>query len=272
MASSASAAACCAGAAAGEEEEAGTGFGVVVGAVGGVAPISSGVVVGTPISSGGGSFKVVVLGDGGVGKTTWLQHCLCGEFLGEAYNPTFGLFVQRLALNTTHGVIALHMAEVAGQDRFGGYRDSYSQGAAAAVIMFDVTRPETYDKVPAYHQMLLKSEATPVVLIGNKVDVGTQSEVMRKIDQWDQTQGECTYDADVYRKVSPKKIQYHRGKHMQYYDISAKSGYNVEKPLRHLARHLLQAPDLELVAECSSPAGNLASQFAETLTKCGPLS
>jgi len=53
------------------------------------------------------------------------------------------------------------------------------------------------------------------------------------------------------RKVKAKTITFHRKKNLQYYDISAKSNYNFEKPFLWLARKLVGNPTLEFVA---SPA------------------
>lgn len=69
-------------------------------------------------------------------------------------------------------------------------------------------------------------ENIPIVLTGNKVDVKE-------------------------RKVKSKAITFHRKKNLQYYDISAKSNYNFEKPFLWLARKLVGHPTLEFVA---SPA------------------
>ena len=50
------------------------------------------------------------------------------------------------------------------------------------------------------------------------------------------------------RKVKAKSIVFHRKKNLQYYDISAKSNYNFEKPFLWLARRLIGDPNLEFVA------------------------
>ena len=67
-------------------------------------------------------------------------------------------------------------------------------------------------------------ENVPIVLCGNKVDVKE-------------------------RKVKAKTITFHRKKNLQYYDISAKSNYNFEKPFLWLARKLVGNQSLEFVAE-----------------------
>ena len=62
----------------------------------------------------------------------------------------------------------------------------------------------------------------------------------------------CGNKVDVKdRKVKAKAITFHRKKNLQYFDISAKSNYNFEKPFLWLARKLVGNPTLEFVA---SPA------------------
>ena len=78
--------------------------------------------------------------------------------------------------------------------------------------MFDVTSRVTYKNVPNWHRDLVRvCENIPIVLTGNKVDIKD-------------------------RKVKAKSIVFHRKKNLQYYDISAKSNYNFEKPFLWLAR------------------------------------
>jgi GTP-binding nuclear protein Ran len=104
--------------------------------------------------------------------------------------------------------------------------------------MFDVTSRITYKNVPNWHRtcpshffliigdLVRVCENIPIVLCGNKVDVKD-------------------------RKVKAKTITFHRKKNLQYFDISAKSNYNFEKPFLWLARKLAGNPGLEFVA---SPA------------------
>jgi hypothetical protein len=81
--------------------------------------------------------------------------------------------------------------------------------------MFDVTSRITYKNVPNWHRDMVRvCENIPIVLVGNKVDVKE-------------------------RKVKAKQITFHRKKNLQYYDISARSNYNFEKPFLWLARKLV---------------------------------
>lgn len=97
----------------------------------------------------------------------------------------------------------------------------------AAIIMFDVTSRMTYKNVPQWHRDLVRvCENIPIVLCGNKVDIKD-------------------------RKVKAKSITFHRKKSLQYYELSAKSNYNFEKPFLWIARKLIANQNLVFV---ESPA------------------
>lgn len=51
------------------------------------------------------------------------------------------------------------------------------------------------------------------------------------------------------RQVKPKQVTFHRKKNLQYYEISAKSNYNYERPFEYLARKLTGKADLRFVGD-----------------------
>jgi len=167
-------------------------------------------------------FKLVLVGDGGTGKTTFVKRHLTGEF-EKKYIATLGVEVHPLTFYTNFGKILFNCWDTAGQEKFGGLRDGYYIQGQCAIIMFDVTSRVTYKNVPNWHRDLIRvCEGIPIVLCGNKVDVKE-------------------------RKVKAKTITFHRKKNLQYYDISAKSNYNFEKPFLWLARKLSGEAELEFV-------------------------
>ncbi|KAL8990372.1 MAG: hypothetical protein Q9177_000963 [Variospora cf. flavescens] len=169
------------------------------------------------------TFKLVLVGDGGTGKTTFVKRHLTGEF-EKKYIATLGVEVHPLAFTTNFGGIQFDVWDTAGQEKFGGLRDGYYINGQCGIIMFDVTSRITYKNVPNWHRDLVRvCEQVPIVLCGNKVDVKE-------------------------RKVKAKTITFHRKKNLQYYDISAKSNYNFEKPFLWLARKLVGNPALDFVA------------------------
>ncbi len=160
-------------------------------------------------------FKLILVGDGGVGKTTFVRRHMTGEF-EKRYVATRGVEVYPMPFMTNYGPILFNVWDTAGQERYGGLRDGYYIKGQCAIIMFDVTARVSYKSVPNWHRDITRvCEHIPIVLCGNKVEV-------RKED----------------RKVKPKQITFQRKKNLQYYEISAKYNYNFEKPFLYIARKL----------------------------------
>jgi len=167
-------------------------------------------------------FKLVLVGDGGVGKTTFVKRHLTGEF-EKKYIATLGVEVHPMTFYTSKGAILFNVWDTAGQEKLGGLRDGYYIGGQCGIIMFDVCSRITYQNVPKWYKDLVRvCDSIPIVLVGNKVDVKD-------------------------RKVKAKQITFHRKKNLQYYDISAKSNYQFEKPFVWLLRRLTNETGLTLV-------------------------
>jgi len=132
-------------------------------------------------------FKVLLVGDGGVGKTTFVKRHKTGEF-EKKYIATMGVEVHPIPFNTNLGPVIFNCWDTAGQEKLGGLRDGYYIGGQAAIIMFDCTSRVSYKSVPHWHKDLVRvCETIPIVLCGNKVDCKD-------------------------RKVKPKDIFFHRKK------------------------------------------------------------
>merc|ERR1712091_650919 len=159
-------------------------------------------------------FKCLLVGDGGVGKTTFVKRHLTGEF-EKKYVATIGVEVHAMTFDTNLGRLLFNVWDTAGQEKFGGLRDGYYIQGQCAIIMFDVTSRISYKNVGVWFRDLVRvCENIPIVLVGNKVDVKE-------------------------RKVKVKQINFHRKKNLNYYDISAKSNFNYEKPFLSLAKKLV---------------------------------
>ena len=185
--------------------------------------------------------KCLLIGDGGVGKTTFVKRHITGEF-EKNYNVTVGVEVSRLYFDTNRGRIAFNVWDTAGQEKFGGLRDGYYIEGQCAIIMFDVTSRITYKNVPLWYRDLTRvCDNIPIVLVGNKVDVKE-------------------------RKIRAKQINFHRKKNLSYYDISAKSNFNYEKPFLYLAKKLVGDSHLTFVDSVALLPGEVAIS-AETITK-----
>lgn len=174
----------------------------------------------TPVAE----FKLVLIGDGGVGKTTYVKRHKTGEF-EKKYIATQGVEVTQLTFFTNYGPIRLNIWDTAGQEKLGALREGYYIGADAAFIMFDMCSRITYKDIPKWYKDLVRiCDNIPVCLIGNKVD-------------------------SKDRKIKGREITFHRKKNLQFYNISAKSNFQIEKPFVWILKKLTNEPNLYLVEE-----------------------
>ena len=91
-------------------------------------------------------YKLVLCGDGGTGKTTFVKRHLTGEF-EKRYIATLGVEVHPMAFCTSRGKICFQVWDTAGQEKLACLRDGYYIGAHCAIIMFDVCSRVTYKNV-----------------------------------------------------------------------------------------------------------------------------
>ena len=167
-------------------------------------------------------FKITLIGDGGVGKTTWIKRHMTGEF-EKNYNATLGVEIQQLTFSTNVGQIVFNIWDIAGQEKFSELAAGYYTESDAAIIMFDIGSTVTFKNVPIWLKEFKEiCKDVPIVIVGNKIDIKEQK-------------------VSLVDRGSMTKISDH------YYDISAKSCYNFEKPFLWLARKFTNNRDLEFI-------------------------
>jgi small GTP-binding protein len=124
------------------------------------------------------SKKVCLLGDFAVGKTSLVRRFVYDRF-DDRYITTIGVKVSRktVAVVRAYGVVELTMMlwDLAGSEEFDRVRASYLRGSAGAVLVCDLTRPETLDSLRAYQEDLFKvNPEAQLVLAANKRDLTEQ--------------------------------------------------------------------------------------------------
>jgi len=130
-------------------------------------------------------FKSIVIGDGGVGKTSLSLRFSKGIF-SEDYKITIGVdfHVKTINLETTEGLITckLQLWDTGGQERFGHIRPMYYQGSLGAVLVFDVTNHASFEHLPKWIEEVRNNIkiAIPLLLVGNKSDLTEQRAVSIK--------------------------------------------------------------------------------------------
>jgi small GTP-binding protein len=117
--------------------------------------------------------KLCVLGDGAVGKTSIIIRHVDKRFI-EEYKPTIGFDIALKTVKIQEAGIEAELLiwDIAGQSIFEKIREEYLQGTNGALVLFDLTRKETFDHVKAWLKELTTFAGdVPFVLVGNKADL-----------------------------------------------------------------------------------------------------
>lgn len=134
----------------------------------------------SPLTTREAIFKIIVLGDEKVGKTSLINSFVTNKFK-EDYRPTLGI-------NITEQIFYIQglkniqqkflIYDVAGQKFFKRVRKHYYAGAHAAFLMYDVTERNSFVHLSEWYEDLIQNiPQIPVVLVGNKIDLTDQRQV-----------------------------------------------------------------------------------------------
>ncbi len=129
-------------------------------------------------------FKVVVVGDGAVGKTSLILRYTQGSF-NTNYIRTIGAQFSKYDLTAKAGEkVRLFLWDIAGQDTFSFMRPTFFSGSKACIAVFDVTNDATFTNLQTWIDDIHKycGNDIPVVLFGNKSDLLSNNYTNAKID------------------------------------------------------------------------------------------
>ena len=166
--------------------------------------------------------KITLLGDGGVGKTTFVQHHINVDFTTK-YVATRGAEVKQMTLETNYGRVALNVWDCAGQEKYGGTAKGNLEKSDGCIVMFDVTSRTSFKNIEKWMEEYKKRNPdSPIIVCGNKVE-------------------------EKSRRVSPGEIlKKLRETEYPYYDISTKACYNIDEPILKLCGRMMGHEDVEL--------------------------
>ncbi|KAI5661673.1 hypothetical protein M9H77_20996 [Catharanthus roseus] len=117
-------------------------------------------------------FKVVLIGDSGVGKSNLLSRFTRNEFCLES-KSTIGVEFATRTLQVEGRTIKAQIWDTAGQERYRAITSAYYRGALGALLVYDVTKPTTFENVSRWLKELRDHADANIVimLIGNKTDL-----------------------------------------------------------------------------------------------------
>ncbi|MHA2366060.1 MAG: Rab family GTPase [Candidatus Hodarchaeales archaeon] len=158
--------------------------------------------------------KVLLLGDGAVGKTSLVHRYVEGVFQ-ERYKATIGVDIFSKNVTTANGDCELQLWDLSGQTHFSAVRGKFYQKAQGALLVFDLTnRPsfENLDNWISEAKNAMDGEEMPMVIIGNKSDL-----------------------ADLVAVSDDEMSSFSEAKGWTWAKSSAKTGENVESSFETIA-------------------------------------
>ncbi len=170
-------------------------------------------------------FKLALLGEGSVGKTS-LRRTFLGETFKEDYILTMGSDFASKKISLNNIQYNLLIWDLAGQPLFKDIRKAYYRGCRGALVLFDLTRIETFRLLPNWIAELVsnnKNKRLPIVLIGNKVDLRSNKETM----------------LPKYGKQYAEELSVWSGYEVPYIETSALTGENVDIVFTRLVEQIV---------------------------------
>ncbi|XP_008049503.1 ras-related protein Rab-26 [Carlito syrichta] len=165
------------------------------------------------------AFKVMLVGDSGVGKTCLLMRFKDGAFLAGTFISTVGIDFRNKVLDVDGMKVKLQMWDTAGQERFRSVTHAYYRDAHALLLLYDVTNKASFDNIQAWLTEIHDYAQHDVVLmlLANKVDSAHEPAVKRE---------------------DGEKLAKEYG--LPFMETSAKTGLNVDLAFTAIAKELMQ--------------------------------
>lgn len=167
-------------------------------------------------------FKVLVIGELGVGKTSIIKRYV-HQLFSQHYRATIGVDFALKVLNwDSRTLVRLQLWDIAGQERFGNMTRVYYKEALGAFIVFDISRSSTFDAVLKWKNdldskvHLPNGSPIPAVLLANKCDQKDSSQSPSEMDQFCKDHG-----------------------FTGWFETSAKDNINIDEATRFLVENML---------------------------------
>jgi len=164
------------------------------------------------------TFKIMMLGDGGVGKTSFTKR-FCYNLFNPSERLTIGVDFHTKTLEFENSKIKLQLWDVGGEEKFRFLLPEYCRGSSGAFLLYDITDPGTLDNLVDWVRILRGIAGdVPIILVGSKVDLEDYRVVTRE---------EAIYKAEQLKFTS-------------FVEISSKLGINIDAAFNVLFKSLFR--------------------------------
>jgi len=175
--------------------------------------------------------KIVILGDGAVGKTS-LRRKFMGKHFEKNHLMTLGAdFSEKIIeydIRARNIKLNLQIWDIAGQKEFQAIRQRFIQGCKGMLLVFDLTRRQTFNNLSHWLEEIWSINNTidiPILLVGNKNDLTDTRVIMTE---------------DIRKYGGQLKNRFLDIPYLNYVETSAKTGYNVVEAFKELGRIVAQ--------------------------------
>lgn len=163
-------------------------------------------------------FKLLIIGDSGVGKSSLLLRFADNTFSGS-YITTIGVDFKIRTIDIEGEKVKLQIWDTAGQERFRTITSTYYRGTHGVIVVYDVTNGDSFANVKRWlHEIEQNCEVVNRILVGNKNDAPDRKVVLTE---------------DAQRFADQMNIQ--------LFETSAKDNINVEEMFMAITRQVLRA-------------------------------
>jgi len=182
-------------------------------------------------------YKIVILGEGGVGKSALTIQFVNNHFVTD-YDPTIENSYRK-QITVDESTLMLDILDTAGQEEYSAMRDQYIRSGQGFIVVYSIISRSTFEKISEFREKILMvkdEDDFPIVLLGNKCDLETD-------------------------RVVSKEEGMNLGKHfgVPFYETSAKNKINITEAFEAVVREIKKWNGEGAAAAGNAPANGNAN-------------